>query len=262
MRLLSLNCHSWIEENQMEKMKILAETIQEKSYDVVALQEVNQSINAETIDGLIKKDNFALVLLEELKKLGVTDYQLAWDFSHISYGEYEEGVALLTKHPIEAKRSFFVSQSEDIANWKTRKVGGITIRYHKEMISFYSCHLGWWEDAEEPFKDQFDRLCRFVSKDEKFFLMGDFNNAAHLRSEGYDYILSKGLYDTHLLAKVKDDGITVAGQIAGWDENKQDLRIDYIFSSVPLEVQESSVIFNEKNKPVISDHFGVELTIK
>lgn len=259
---MTLNCHSWIEENQLEKMKILAETIQEKSYDVIALQEVNQSIVAETIDGLIKKDNFALVLLEELQKLGVTDYQLAWDFSHIGYDRYEEGVALLTKHRIEEKKSFFVSRSEDKANWKTRKVAGITIIYDKELISFYSCHLGWWEDEEEPFKNQFDRLYNFVSKDEKFFLMGDFNNAAHLRSKGYDYILSKRLYDTHQLAKVKDDGITVEGKIAGWDENKQDLRIDYIFSSVPLEVQESSVIFNGKNKPVISDHYGVELTIK
>jgi len=262
MKLLTLNCHSWIEEHPIEKMKILAETIKEKSYDVIALQEVNQSIDAESVDGRIKKDNFALVLLEELKKLGVNEYSLVWDFSHFSYTVYEEGVALLTKHPIVEKNSFFVSQSEDPKNWKTRKIAGITIRFQDELLRFYSCHLGWWEDEEEPFKEQLDQLYRMASKDKRFFLMGDFNNAAHIRGEGYDYILSKGLYDTYQLAKQTDDGITVAGKIAGWDENKHDLRIDYIFSSVPVEVNQSFVIFNEKNKPVISDHFGVEVTIK
>ncbi|MBD8069916.1 endonuclease/exonuclease/phosphatase family protein [Bacillus sp. PS06] len=261
MKLLTLNCHSWIEENQLGKIKILAEEIKAKSYDVITLQEVNQSIDAESVDGLIKKDNFALVLLEELQKLGVTDYQMTWDYSHIGYDVYEEGVALLTKHPIEEKHSFFVSHSEDTENYKTRKISGITIRFQHELLTFYSCHTGWWEDEEEPFKEQFDRLYQVAAKDGTFFLMGDFNNAAHIRGEGYDYVLSKGLYDTYHLAKKTDDGTTVAGKIAGWDKNKQGLRIDYIFSSIPVEVKESCVIFNGKNKPVISDHFGVEVTL-
>lgn len=246
----------------MEKIKILAKTIREKSYDVIALQEVNQSIDAESVDGLIKKDNFALVLLEELQQLGVKNYQMIWDYSHIGYDIYEEGVALLTKHGIEEKHSFFVSDSEDTKNWKTRKIAGITIRSQHELLSFYSCHLGWWEDEQEPFKAQLNRLIEIVGKDEKYFLMGDFNNAAHIRGEGYDFVLNKGLYDTHSLAQEKDDGITVTGKIAGWDDNKQDLRVDYIFSNVPVTVYKSSVIFNGKNQPVISDHFGIELVLE
>ncbi len=262
MKLLTLNCHSWIEENQMEKIKILAKIIREKSYDVIALQEVNQSIDAESVDGLMKKDNFALVLLKELQQLGITDYQMIWDYSHIGYDIYEEGVALLTRHPIEEKHSFFVSDSEDTKNWKTRKIAGITIRSQHELLSFYSCHLGWWEDEQEPFKAQMNRLIEIVGKDKKYFLMGDFNNAAHIRGEGYDFVLNKGLYDTYSLAQEKDEGITVAGNIAGWDDNKEDLRVDYIFSNVPITVYKSSVIFNGKNQPVISDHFGVELVLE
>ncbi len=262
MKLLTLNCHSWQEEHQLEKIKILAETIMEKSYDVIALQEVSQSIDAETTFGRLKKDNYALILLEELKNLGVTDYQLVWDFSHIGFDVYEEGVALLTRHQIENTTSFYVSQSENTSYWKTRRIVGANIRLNNESIAFYSCHLGWWGDEEEPFKEQIEALCHQASSNEKYFLLGDFNNDANIRGEGYDYLLSKGLYDSYILSKEKDQGITVAGKIAGWDKNKHDLRIDYIFSNFLVKVETSSVIFNGKNQPIISDHYGVEVTIK
>ncbi|WP_299093107.1 endonuclease/exonuclease/phosphatase family protein [uncultured Metabacillus sp.] len=261
MKLLTLNCHSWQEENQLDKIKCLAKTIKEISYDVIALQEVSQLIGEEKCEGKVKKDNFIAVLLHHLKEIGVTNYEYVWDFSHIGYEKYEEGLALLTKHQIEEEVSFFISQSEDTNYWKTRKIVGAKIRYNNELISFYSCHLGWWRDEEEPFQSQVDSLLSQVQKDRKFYLMGDFNNPANVKNEGYDYLLNKGLYDTYQLANIKDNGITVKGKIAGWDVNKQDLRIDYIFTNMPIAVNKSTVIFNGENKPVISDHFGVEVVI-
>ena len=71
MKLLTLNCHSWQEENQIEKIQYLAKVIQEEEYDVIALQEVSQSIQAENVCGNKKEDNFGLLLLEELKALHV-----------------------------------------------------------------------------------------------------------------------------------------------------------------------------------------------
>lgn len=56
MKLLTLNCHSWQEENQLQKIKYLAEIINEKKYDVIALQEVSQSIEAPYIYENIKED--------------------------------------------------------------------------------------------------------------------------------------------------------------------------------------------------------------
>ena len=41
-------------------------------------------------------------------------------------------------------------------------------------------------------------------------------------------MMQKGLYDTYELAIEKDEGTTVQGEIAGWDENKHNLRIDLI----------------------------------
>jgi maltose 6'-phosphate phosphatase len=91
--------------------------------------------------------------------------------------------------------------------------------------------------------------------------MGDFNNNAFLKGEGYEYLLTHGLYDTYHLAEKKDEGITVKGKIMGWSDNKEDLRIDLILTNKPVQVEYSNVIFNNRNKSVVSDHFGVETKI-
>ncbi|PAB59075.1 endonuclease/exonuclease/phosphatase family protein [Anaeromicrobium sediminis] len=262
MRLLTLNCHSWIEENQIEKMKIIAKEIKEKGYDLIALQEVNQSIGAKIVSKNIKEDNFALVLLKELKDLGCGEYNMTWDFSHIGYDKYEEGVSIITKHKIEEEKSFFITKGEDKNFWKTRKIIGTTITINDKLMDFYSCHLGWWKDEEEPFKDQVDRLVGHVRKGRLTLLMGDFNNNAFVRDEGYDYLIKKGFYDTFFMAKERDKGVTVKGKIAGWSSNEQDLRLDLILSNKRMNVKYSKVIFNGENKPVVSDHYGVEIEVE
>ena len=261
MKLLTLNCHAWREENQLGKIDTLAKAIQENAYDVIALQEVSQPTDGQVIRENVKSGNYIIVLLEALQRLGVTDYEYVWDLSHFSYGTYEEGLAILSKHPIEGKHSFFVSQSQDIMKWKTRKIVGASIRYKEELVSFYSCHLGWWHDEEEPFVHQAKSLLEHVQGEERFFLMGDFNNHADLKGEGYEYLIQHGLYDIYSLAKEKDSGITVQGKIAGWDQNKQDLRIDLILTNQPCQVAYSQVIFNDVNRSVVSDHFGVEALV-
>lgn len=261
MKLLTLNCHSWREENQLEKIKYIAKIIKEREYDIVGFQEVSQLINANIVYDNIKKDNFALLINEELKKMGVGNYNFFWDMSHIGYEVYEEGLCVMTKLPIKECKSFFISKSKDIRYWKTRKITKIKIAYNDKYIDIYSCHLGWYNDTEEPFKYQFDELAKEVSEKEHSFIMGDFNNSATVRNEGYDYIVKNKFFDTYELAKNKDIGITVKGNIAGWDKNKEDLRLDMIFSNKELDVLYSNVIFNNNNKDMVSDHFGVEVEV-
>lgn len=261
MKLLTLNCHSWQEDNQHEKIKTIAETIASNDYDVIALQEVSQHIESPIVHGANREDNFALLLVEELRKLGAADYTFTWDFSHIGYDVYEEGLAILTKHKIEEEYSFFITRNQDQSYWKSRKIVGAKINVNEQPVSFYSCHLGWWHDEEEPFIEQADSLLDQVKKDVPFFLMGDFNNAAAVPGEGYEYLLKKGLFDTYDLAADKDAGVTIAGEIAGWENNKQDLRIDLILAGQLVDTKYSRVIFNRENKPVVSDHYGVEVEI-
>ncbi len=101
MKLLTLNCHSWQEENQIDKIKYLAKVIKEKQYDVVALQEISQRIDSKVVKDNIKEDNFVYLLVKELEFLGEYNYSYIWDFSHIGYDIYEEGLAILTNKNIK-----------------------------------------------------------------------------------------------------------------------------------------------------------------
>lgn len=262
MKLLTLNCHSWQEENQIEKIKYLAKVIKNKKYDVIALQEVNQSIDSNIVYDNIREDNYALILIGEINKLGGDNYNLVWDFSHIGYGKYEEGLAILTRHEILKSESFYITKNTCIDFWKSRKIVKAVIRLNNKNIDFYSCHLGWWNDEDEDFKNQVNELYNRIKEgNDSSILMGDFNNNALIRDEGYDFIKSKGLVDTYDLAKFKDSGVTVKGKIDGWDDNTDEVRVDIIFTNKSMNVLESKVIFNDINKKIISDHYGLEVLI-
>ena len=261
MKLLTLNCHSWQEENQLEKIKYLAQIIKENDYDIIALQEVSQHIENNLCEGILREDNYMVLLKNELKKLNADNYESVWDFSHMGYDVYEEGLCLLSKHPIVEKESFYITNGDSKYNWKSRKVVKASVDCNGEVIDFVSCHLGWWNDDEEPFKVQVENLNKRINNDRQTFLLGDFNNNANIRNEGYDFIKSTGWIDTYDLAYTKDEGITVKGKIDGWEENKSKLRLDLILSNNDLKVKSSNVVFNGVNKEVVSDHYGVEVEL-
>ncbi|MDD6795053.1 MAG: endonuclease/exonuclease/phosphatase family protein [Clostridiaceae bacterium] len=259
MKLLTLNCHSWQESNQIDKIKYLAKVIIENNYDVIALQEVSQHIDSKLCEGKLRADNYMLLLKKELKKICDWNFDSVWDFSHIGYDIYEEGLCILSKHKITHKDSFYVSRDETTDNWKSRKVVKASIDYKGEELDFISCHLGWWNDEEEPFKLQVEKLNKKVDSNKRTFLLGDFNNNANVRNEGYDFIKESGWIDTYEIALNKDEGSTVKGKIDGWDKNRENLRLDLILTNKSINVESSKVIFNQKNKDIISDHYGVEV---
>ncbi|MFA6708549.1 MAG: endonuclease/exonuclease/phosphatase family protein [Fusobacterium sp.] len=262
MKLMTLNCHSWQEENQIEKIKYLAKVILKERYDIIALQEVSQLKNSKKIIGEQKEDNFIYLLSEELKRLSLV-YNYRWDFSHIGYDIYEEGIGILYKGKIQENFGTFIGKTMDTNFWKTRKFSRVSIKKNNEIIDFYSCHMGWWQDSENSFEDQVEDLLKITKeRNNRFFLMGDFNNDANIKKEGYDYLINRGLIDTYEISNKKDSGITVRGVIAGWENrNSQDKRIDLILTNKKCEVKKSVVVFNEKNYKIISDHFGVSVEV-
>lgn len=259
MKLLTLNAHAWREENSDKKIAYLAKTIIEKDYDIIALQEVNQMTDAPFIEGSsLRTNNYMVVLLEEIQKQGGPYYHSYWASAKTLKEYYEEGLCILSKQPFIEKRVFTVSQGAEENSPKKRRIVSITLEQAGELIDIYSCHFGWWHDEIEPFKPQWEALSRHLREDRLSLLLGDFNNNANLREEGYDYLISQGIYDTYTMAKEKDHGATVQGEIAGWQGNKVDLRIDLILATKKVETLSSKVIFNGENKEVISDHYGVE----
>lgn len=115
----------------------------------------------------------------------------------------------------------------------------------------------------DSFADQWKNFLDNLIENDKIYVMGDFNNPAHVRKEGYDLVIESGFYDTWHLAGQKDEGITVCKTIDGWYDKgpSEKMRIDYIFQNTEEKVASSQVIFNGDKDPVISDHFGVQVEI-
>ena len=272
MKILTLNTHRLVEDHDEKKLAEFVEMITKEIPDVFALQEVNQSMAkkealelsatgytaCKDCEVVVREDNHAYRIAKLLKEAGVF-YQWTWVPAKMGYGIYDEGLAVFCRTDITDTRQFYFSRSTDYRNWKSRRIVGV----YTEHTWFYSVHMGWWEDEEEPFAEQWDAIEKeFLEKEPLYYVMGDFNSPAHKRKEGYDYVLQHGWVDTWNVAGKKDTGITVGGVIDGWDDKmdtkeQKGIRIDYIFCNREIMVKQSEVVFNGKKYPVISDHYGV-----
>ncbi len=267
MKLLTLNTHS-LEEQEMElKQKQFAEAVCRLRPDIIALQEVNQrqdampvsdlpeSYHPESGDVIIKADNHALAISRLLDQMA-PGYTWTWLPIKVGYDKYDEGMAFFSKKPIQSTENILVSETDDFDDYHTRRILGI----QTEDGNFYSIHLSWWQDADEPFAAQWKKLKQEIADPDGLrVLMGDFNSDAAVRGEGYDLVKNSGFFDTYALATDRDEGVTVPGAIDGWrdQDNVSDMRIDQIWISSPCQVRKSRVVFNGQKEPVISDHFGV-----
>jgi rgfB len=265
-KFLTLNTHSWMEEEQETKLNQLAERILQEKYDVICLQEVNQLMESEqvvqapfyqAVEGAIAihQDHFVLCLVEKLAKAGL-DYHWSWAYNHIGFDIYNEGVAILSRKPI-APREVLVSEVNDPRDYHTRKVLLAETEVEGQLMTIASCHLSWWDKG---FQGEWSKLEEELLKVKTpLVLMGDFNNPVDY--EGYQHILKSPLklQDSHKVAQKISGRATVEGEIAGWDGNQDALKIDYIFTSRGIQIESSAVVFDGKETPVVSDHFGLEV---
>lgn len=270
MKLLTLNAHSLVEKNYPQKLAAFAECIAKERPGIIAMQEVSQTacmkeVNPHLLTGYtacgggiaIREDNHVYSAVRLLADRGVR-YHWTWLPVKLGYDRYDEGIALMSLSPIAETDTVLVSGVSDYHNWKTRKLLGIRTQEGGDW--FYSVHLGWWNDPEEPFQKQWERTDSHMLRHENVWLMGDFNNPAEVRREGYDLIGSSGWHDSYVLAEKKDSGLTVSSVIDGWRDrisSTEGMRIDQIWCSRPASVQSSRVIFSGVHEPIVSDHYGV-----
>lgn len=213
---------------------------------------------------VVREDNHALRIAQGLLEAGVS-CSWYWEPVKIGYGRYDEGMALFCLgHTILEADSFFLSGCREYDNWKTRKAIGVRMSGCGDW--FYTVHMGWWQDEEEPFAAQWQRLEHQLilkKREARIWIMGDFNSPAGLAGQGYDCVRSSGWNDTYGMAWECDSGATVEGLIDGWESRSEHtvpglgMRIDYIWCSAVVPVRSSKVIFNGENGPKISDHYGV-----
>lgn len=260
-KLLTLNTHSLMESQYETKLEIFINWIKRNKPDLIALQEIMQPIQGKVSNMTyinageipLKEGNHALNLVKCLP-----EYNLIWLGFKRSYDKYDEGLAILTLHKIENFSVINLSPFDDYNNWKTRKALGVLV----ENQWFYSVHMGWWDDNDSPLKFELERLINGMPKKCQFWLMGDFNSIANERNKGYDLAIANNLYDTYNLALNKDNGATASTLIDGWDKKeKQNIRIDYIFTNRKEKIESSFTVFNGDNEKRVSDHNGIVVIV-
>lgn len=272
MKVLTLNTHSWLESQPLEKLQQLADHISTENYALIALQEVNQRINSLPVVSThnfhptkhqqpIHEDNFAHLLVQLLKEQG-HNYHWSWTYNHIGYDTYHEGVALLSKQPIQPK-AVLVSKEKNPDDHHTRLLLIGQTKLAESPITAVCCHYSWWLESGGFSYEWQQTEQALKSQTLPLLLMGDFNNPASVAQTGYDLVLTSQLHlqDSFLAANKRSGEHTVEKAIDGWGENQEKLRIDYIFASQELAISNYRIIFDGKQTPVISDHFGVAVTV-
>lgn len=266
-KCLTLNTHSWMNPNSETKLKQLAKHIYHENYDVICLQEVNQSICASVakeMDGYVSVsgnpdlhcDHYALQLVNSLKKYG-RYYYWSWAYNHIGYQKYHEGVAILSKTPLKAK-AILISDVDDETDFHTRRILMAETTIQKQPITVASIHMSWFGKG---FESEWRKLeTALQTCQTPLLLMGDFNNPTD--TDGYEMIQNSKIQvqDSHKIAKFCQGDYTIKEAIDGWEGNKQSLKVDHVFASKEIDIASSIVILDGETTPVVSDHFGLAVT--
>jgi len=259
LKVLILNLHCCQEDNQDYKLSQIARAIDELDVDIVCLQEVaelwnNGQGNWET--------NTARIINERL----AAPYNLVTDWSHLGFDRYREGVAILSRYPIEKHDGRYVSNSHDPFSIHSRKVVMARVRVpYLGLINVFSAHLSWWDDG---FPEQFEKLRQWAADENNnqikaTMLCGDFNIKAG--SQGYQWVVESNEYDdqylsataSHIFHKIFER------RDSHWHRDlDMDHRIDYEFlrKGSKLSVTSGRVLFTDQDYGRVSDHFGYLMT--
>lgn len=273
MKILTLNTHGLQEEDYEEKLHGFLKWIVEEKPDLIALQEVSQSVGAKQVrafdcPGMIppkgnevslREDNHALRAARGLAEAGI-ECSWVWYPVKLGYGRFDEGLAFFSLcGEISGSETFLISRTKDYADWRRRGALGVCLKDRNEW--FYTVHMGWWRDETESFLNQWNALsARIAPKAHgRVWVMGDFNAPAEIRGQGYDLVSASGWKDVYCMAREKDAGSTVRGAIDGWTGNRQGMRIDQIWCNRDVDIGSVRVVLDGKHGPVVSDHFGVLL---
>ncbi len=193
LKAMTLNLHTYQEEDQQRKFSQVARAIEELGIDLVCLQEVGEHWNDGAGDWA---SNAARIINDQLPR----PYHLHADWSHLGFDRFREGVAILSRHPFAYVDAGYVSDSQDPFDIHSRKAAMAQVRVpYFGLINVFSAHLSWPSDGFFP---QFERLQQWAREKDApevsaTLLCGDFNIAAG--SDAYRHVVDTGEYEDQYL---------------------------------------------------------------
>ena len=247
MKILSLNLHCFKEDNRIEKLNKIINFIKEKEIDLCIFQEAAQEITQNKILGNIKTGNNAYYIGKNL------NYNVYFHPIKIGFEILEEGLAFVSKYPINNPQFKTISKTKDFSTWHKRDYLSANIN----GITFYNVHLGW-DIAGEIGINQINNLLNETNKNQELiFLCGDFNYPDD--SKEINYIKQKYFSVSDLVNLKSLDNPTFHFSLDN-NLNKSNKMIDFIFTNKKIYIKKFQIVFNTESE-YVSDHNGLFLEI-
>jgi len=256
LKILTLNLHTYQEENQDAKFSQIARAIDDLDIDVVCLQEVGENWNEGRGDW---HSNAARIIRDRLHR----HYHLHTDWSHLGFDRYREGIAVLSKYDFIMNDAGYVSSSHDEYSINARKVVMVQVNVpYMGVVNVFSAHLSW---LSEGFLEQFERLRAWANHKHgahlaATFLCGDFNIEAG--SEGYKAVVRTQEYEDQFLAATSRNVFDKVFRRPSPNIDRhlsKDGRIDYIFMQKHSQLKAVSareLFTHGDGYGRVSDHVG------
>jgi maltose 6'-phosphate phosphatase len=207
------------------------------------------------------ESNMAFRIQKNIREMSRRHFDLFQDWSHIGFGCWREGTAILSQYPMHHCVSPWVTRNKDSGHFTSRRV---TMCYLDipwfGWLHIVNAHMNC---LGAGFKADFDYLRQLIYQRDRHhirgtLLVGDFNVPAG--EEGYQHIVGSGefidqWYESNPRHFYEP---THLKRMNGWEHRKESTRIDFIFKRIhsSLQIKEMRLIFNEHFYPMVSDHFG------
>ena len=255
LKAMTLNLHTYQEDDQARKFAQVARAVRELGIDLVCLQEVGENWNDGAGDWA---SNAARIINDQLPK----PYHLHADWSHLGFDRYREGAAILSRHPFAYVDSGYVSDSRDPFDIHSRKVVMAQVRVPDVgPVNVFSAHLSWPSDGFYP---QFERLQRWTEEKQApevaaTLVCGDFNVAAG--SEAFRHVVDAGGWEEQFLKITKPDVFRRVFRDRLGDPMEllaDDGRIDFVWlnAGARLRAIRAEELFTPARYGRVSDHTG------
>jgi maltose 6'-phosphate phosphatase len=267
--ILTINLHTYQEARQNEKLNMIADVIGKMNVDFICFQECAQNKYSAITGGIIREDNMALVISQRIREKYQVTYDFAWNWSHYGWEVWEEGVAVLSRHPVIQSEDRYVSTNTGTGSITSRKVIYASCQAPGGLFNIFSAHTHWRTSlTDEEQNRQVENIKLMVSEKETItpdafsIVCGDFNGnptSDYPWSEGYNTMMRPSGYSDSFLEVHPDANQTPAQSIYNTVGGSLPGRIDYIFvkKNPRIRVADSQIIFTNEVVGTVSDHFGV-----
>ena len=271
LKVLTLNLHTYqehhgdigqvLKEHERE-VYLIADAIVRENIDVICFQEVGEHCRDRMTHPYgFSESNMAYRIQKKIREISGRHFHLFQDWSHIGFGCWREGTAILSRYQMHHCASPWVTWNKDTGHLTSRR---ITMSYLEiprfGWLHIVNVHMNW---LEAGFKADFDYLRQLIYQRDRHevrgtLLIGDFNVPAG--EEGYQHIVWSGefidqWYESNPRRFYEP---THLKRIHGWEHRKEPTRIDFVFKRIHslLQINEMHLIFTGHFYPIVSDHFG------